>query len=311
MSSLAVKIPPELFPYILWHINKDDQNPFTPVGKNTSHDIKHRISTCGQVCRYWARVCRPHIFSYITLRSPEDLQFFKAALCKRPLAGLPPITTYVKSVTAVLDAEHAPWLQLLPSLMPHLVHSDVTSVSLTMDGTSLQAQGIIPTYTALYPPPPRSHPSLYTPISRLYIAHVHFHSGFELASLLSSLPSLAYTSLEYLTWDIQPDCNTFLNLRMRNHKTAFEVKGTGEFFTYFIPALAIETAATVPDRTVRRLYPCALNSQDYDAVIDIFAAFMAATPDTLKWYLSSRILHPGKRACLLLRNRCCSSASLP
>jgi hypothetical protein len=68
---------------------------------HTSRDLKRRISTCSQVCRYWARVCRPHIFSYITLRSSGDVQFFKAVLCRRLLASLPPIATYVKMITAV------------------------------------------------------------------------------------------------------------------------------------------------------------------------------------------------------------------
>ena len=88
---MLVELPPELVDIILG---------FIVSLKHGSDDAVDRVtlSVCGQVCRYWAGICRAILFQSITLRSASDLSAFVTILHHSSLPLLPSVAEIVTSL---------------------------------------------------------------------------------------------------------------------------------------------------------------------------------------------------------------------
>lgn len=72
-----------------------------------------QLGACSLVCRYWAKLCRPHVFAKLILRSREDFERF-LELVDRPSVVSPSVTDCLRSIEVEQnDTGAMPWLHLL------------------------------------------------------------------------------------------------------------------------------------------------------------------------------------------------------
>ena len=107
--ALAADLPEEIFEEILKQVKDtyDEQHLSTP---------KRQLSTCAQVCTYWAKICRRKLFEHVLLGSLKDIwplhEFQNTPDC--PLA--PIIVMHVTISEQSLSHDSPPWLYHIPAI---------------------------------------------------------------------------------------------------------------------------------------------------------------------------------------------------
>ena len=185
--SKAAEIPEELFEHIVWHIRGDN--------RGNDKERKRHLSVFGLVCRYWTRLCRPGLFSHITLRAPTDVKRFHEILdTPPPSPSIDPVADALITLFAEPDHSVEPWLHLVFSLLvPKLHKLAFLSVKPLHPGGK--------PYRTLHPSLPRSVPGSCMQIDDLCLDGLHFSSTRVLSRLLLSLPSLVSLNVYNLTID--------------------------------------------------------------------------------------------------------------
>lgn len=211
MPSAATKTPPELFKDILWFVNHDVLGHEIYRGRTE----KRALSRCSQVCRHWARTCRPLLFRDITLCSGNELSSFKRILLTPPPAALPPIADYVQFVRLQIERTEPPWVHhfqsdCIPLLSPKCQFNVVISSS-PMEGLNA-----VQSVKAIFDTLPRPAPCAHACFTGLTLAHLHFHDAAALCRLVSGFRGLQELNLSHLTWDIAPDAAAALPTPMRS-----------------------------------------------------------------------------------------------
>lgn len=127
----AAHLPPELFSVILGYVGDDCLMGSSSMKKAA----KKRVSACSLTCLYWAQLCRPHIFSTITLCSLQDIrdiQAFATSSCHFP--RLTPMTMYIGRFVVEHRLGSRPWI--------HNVYALLRSLKMPMFNTSTKAEEI-------------------------------------------------------------------------------------------------------------------------------------------------------------------------
>jgi hypothetical protein len=194
MASAAAYTPPELFNDILWFI----------LHEYYERTARRALSRCGQVCRHWARVCRPLLFRKIELHSANDLSSFKHILLTPPPLGLPSITEYVQDVTLNIGCAGYPWAHRIQSDCARFL-SAYCAFNIRVDWWDEKQSSTARSAKAIFDTPPRALPHAYTRFSSLTLTNIRFQNAAELGRLLSRCHSLKILCLCVLTWDIALD----------------------------------------------------------------------------------------------------------
>ena len=233
MLSGATDLPEELFHDIIL----DLANVLAPnqelagfvVRPIQNRDLKRFVSRCGQVCRYWARLCRPFLFHWITLRNPEDANTLASFLnCDHP-EWLPSLSQCLHKVSVEPRYEDPPWLHLVPVfVLSHLPKRSRTRDVYTVDASFLRPQDNSRPLHSIHSGVPRTLPRAYSPVQNLILSDVKLATGRELLSLLSSLRILCYVLLRNLSWDTPPDMHTFATAAIKLSDTVQRIEVSGE-----------------------------------------------------------------------------------
>ena len=95
--SLAARVPPELFKYILDYIQIRDETRYYTILDHRRHALvsKGELGSFALVCRFWADICLPMIFEKITLRSKYDWTDF-ITMASSPHSNFRRYTRYLK-----------------------------------------------------------------------------------------------------------------------------------------------------------------------------------------------------------------------
>jgi hypothetical protein len=199
MASVAATIPPELFKHILWFSTHDEHGNEPNWWKGT----KRAVSLCSQVCRHWARNCRPTLFKEIELRCGDDLCSFKSILRTPPVAGILPIAEFVQLVTLHVDGIEPPWVHLLQYDFVRLL-SPKCEFRLDLY-VPWEEKSAVRSAKSILSNLPDTLPSTRACITVLRLHNIHFRDRVALCRLISGCRSLQNMYLDDLTWDIPPN----------------------------------------------------------------------------------------------------------
>ena len=223
------------------------------LGKQLTCEQSRFLALCGQVCRPWAALCRPHLFRSIRLRSAEDVSSFSAILRAPPVAELEPITEHIEHITLEVNLDHRPWL--------HHFEEDVRLPISKGIAYSLEVLGMPESYedSALnrpYPVPfntllPISLPGPYSLINNLVLDNVTFRDAAKLCVFLGKLPLVGEIWLNNVCWDIRPSPETTDPppqglLRTPTSSIYAEGRDSQRTILWLVPAIAEANFDTVP-----------------------------------------------------------------
>lgn len=168
------------------------------------------LSATGQVCRYWAPICRAKLFSYLTLQSSGDLDDLVALYTRSPI----PITGNIAHephisirATPMLASGDHPWLHRLLSLST--MRQREMSTSVHIDGSHLRAKDTRIPFHTIHLYLPRIPPSALSFFESLTLENVRFSGITELRRLLSGV-QCERVQLSDLIWDSIPCADTLL-----------------------------------------------------------------------------------------------------
>ena len=150
---------------------------FSPA---SSPYVRNGLTSCAQVCGFWASICRPTLFKEITIQSGEELLQLLEFINAKPLnVKMHSIRELIQKITLDTESSSTPWLYLVPLLVLPQLPSLNQVILQTREGWTLQ-----PSFKTL--PVKPSHLQL----QHLILDGIHFHSGNELIRLLQSFTSI-------------------------------------------------------------------------------------------------------------------------
>lgn len=210
ISSLAARIPPELFEYILQVLTlPDDIRTWSTDFVSTN---KRELGRCALVNRYWAAFCQERIFRNIALRTHADLVQFVAFL-ECPVSR---VRRYVCDVVVAVEAHpKAPWLhRLIDTNRKYRVgfeyHAELdgttaeTATTTTTKQKSRKRSNRAPLRSIHHALPKTLPSSESSTIRMLDIKNTSFRSFADLVHLLTELRALRDIQLISVTWAGEP-----------------------------------------------------------------------------------------------------------
>lgn len=219
MVVTGADIPEELLDLICWYAANDYPLPVSRYTPNTwwvkysqvsrrrerSGPHKRNLAICAQVCRQWAKHCRPLLFSGITLRSREDWRTFQQILLARPVTGFLPIGLSVTWLSLRVKSSDPPWAHGLQKRWTRYSLPRCTQYFLnsTSEDNTEHTTPVVSRFMHFSPIPfiPPGAFMLYTHVS---LASVHFHDAKALFRILRRLHYVKTLSLYKLTFDVAP-----------------------------------------------------------------------------------------------------------
>ena len=211
--SIATRLPPETIANIIRCIAWDIYRP-SPEQYQIKASKKH-LGTLSLTCRYWARLCRPHMFRHLTLRNRDDLNQF-VWFIQAPSLVQPCLYDCSPHLTLELSGTWpAPWL--------HRTHAaflggDVTTdtvakyfeILLALQSTSVegsQDEAVKYAPRSLSTGLPRTLPGSMFPFNFIGLRDMRFRSIADVLRLIDSLPDLLLIRCTRVTFD---DTSLFL-----------------------------------------------------------------------------------------------------
>ncbi len=155
---------------------------------------KHTLGACMLTCRYWWLRCRPHLFEYTILRSPDDLDGLLSLLSSSD-------SIISQSVRVLWVYEYkrniAPWShRILLSLLPRLDRLE-----------TIQYQNHPKARTAVPPTVSRGLSALYSNVrnvTSLTLSQQDFISFSEFLHIIGAIRSLKALTCDHLSWKKTP-----------------------------------------------------------------------------------------------------------
>lgn len=199
MPATGEDIPPELFETILSYIGSDIRISRANASKDVQTQKSVR-SVCSLVCRYWSKHCRWWIFASIDLYTHEDVKTLASFLSAPPIAGLPPISSYIDNLQVVYDIEAStvPWIHHVYPLIRLL--PNWRTCFLDISGP-LSPETKKPPLAPRILNTPRNLPAAFFPFSTVSFKNIRFRSFAELARLVRSMCDLVMLSCDNVSWD--------------------------------------------------------------------------------------------------------------
>ena len=147
-------------------------------------------------CRYWAQLCRPHIFYVVTLRDLKSLESL-AVLLRSPSTVAPRLADCVHDLRVIQSgALCTPWLHrvdtILRSSLPRIERSTLTLSNIDNDHRTLPSRL------------PRTMPISFFSFKALYLDTVRFSNASDFVRLLAAIPSVETVHCKRISLDEQP-----------------------------------------------------------------------------------------------------------
>jgi hypothetical protein len=254
--------------HILFYVRLGEPWLFSP-------EAKRQLSACGQVCRYWARLCRVQLFWLVILRSADDLHEF-CAMLDAPTA-LKSVAHNVHNLRAALSSIGSPWLHLIPlRIFPRTrLTSFEVDVSQLRDSNSRQS------FRNLHSPLPRTLPSFYSAVHSLCFTSVHFSNANQFCNLISGIRSLKYLALGDVSWDTHPTSETFASLSFSDALIYIQMEASEKLFPPWVlaPLVGRQPALSLCKPGVNR---SVLHNRDYQVLMQLFSLFAPGEPYTIR-----------------------------
>lgn len=183
-------LPSEIIHHVLNELWYSKAHPDT----SETFNYKRGLSTCSQVCRYWAKIVRPLLFEYLKLESIDDvLQLQRFIDSGSPADIDQPLRRCVHDVTIQQRGpQTAPWMHHVSRLlrrlddvnvMLHIVNTAPHEAK--QDHTSIQLRSFLPSHLL-----PRALPTSFIPLHGLILQGTCFVSRVQLTRILGGLPLL-------------------------------------------------------------------------------------------------------------------------
>ena len=171
MSTLAKRIPPELFRNILGFLQvRDETQEYHPrYTRDYNLLTKHELGQLALVCRDWARICQKHIFAHITLRSKQDFIY----LLQMSSSTYSNISRYVANIKLIYTIPCVPWIHLVALETARSFPYYSPDVKLTVEDRSLileHPKRALSCHSSL----PRSPPAFSTNIHTIEFVRITF-----------------------------------------------------------------------------------------------------------------------------------------
>ena len=191
MAITGGDIPAELFGIILTFL----RSPVLTLSRKGRRGVaaeKSELGAISLVSRYWAKMCRPRIFTNITLRCADDI-YTLLSFIRSPLSC---IAEYIVIVTIPpLPSSGIPWIHLLPLLWPNLRYKE-WALAVRVDGPAAARQSNMRSVHRV----PRPVPSFSQYIDALTLRKVKFRRFGDLVALVEEFRQLNKLHCEELTW---------------------------------------------------------------------------------------------------------------
>lgn len=191
MASTAAGVPPELFQRILFYL-RGSWGKWELLGWAES---KRELSSCAQVCWYWAQDCRPALFHTIILRSRGDLEgLFTLASSSNSILRDRSCSILVKELAVeAAIAPDPPWLHLV--FLSKETFPKIDRVSLSLHGANTPPEMSL-RVTSVHPSLPKSLPPALSRCDSVTLRDIHLEHFEQPPSIIRSVSYL--TSGEWL-----------------------------------------------------------------------------------------------------------------
>ena len=257
-ASNAARTPEELFEHILRHTL---ENYFPRFKEEERH-----LSALGLVCRYWTRLCRPVLFSSISLRTPDDAKCFRQMLHTPTLPGLQPIAAMTRDLTIVgTQNTDEPWFHLVFLLIPKLKSIRLGYFQPCPTG------GKWP-WCTLHPFLPHSIPGSLMPISLLSFEGAHLHSRSTIVRVVATIPLLEHLLMRDTTYDIAEDLATFPLWDFRQRRLQAHIDDL-QLCLSLIPSSIANTSRFIPTTLNRLPLRSIIHKEDLKTLRELLAVF--------------------------------------
>ncbi len=195
-SMSAANIPPELFQEIL---RFPVLAVFEPFHRNYVKVNKRELGAYSLVCKHWAKMCQPHLFEDVTLRSREDLEQLLSFLDSSVSA----VSRYIWRIQLGQKGLSVPWIHLLSLWVFPKLRRSVVPVVLHLESPmgALSSASFRSIHFAL----PRTHPSFSSKINHMKLSHITFRSFLDLLHVVKEMPVLRKLEGFHLSWPTPPD----------------------------------------------------------------------------------------------------------
>lgn len=199
-KTTGADIPEELFERILWHTPQDlwsldpegDIWPSPP----SNHSVVRALTSLILVCKYFARICRPRLYSEIGLRHRQHLEGLKSLLDSDCTFFENPVLAFVNFLNIYSSGEDTLWVhQVGMVILPWMKHAGLALPKVEFNVDKALA-GLAPSNAPL---PRTISPALSNHVSELRLDNVHFKRGQDLLHCISSLRGLYWAHINTCT----------------------------------------------------------------------------------------------------------------
>lgn len=187
---------------------------------------KPQLGTCSLVCRYWAKLCRPHMFRTLRLRSRDDLYRF-VQFTDAPSLVTPSLADCVRFIK-VKHTSHStePWLHLIRAVItarPNIFLNPGVKLYLKDDetGPSESKRSRRPLYTSL----PRAVPGAMYLFYSIKLRNVRFEYVDDLLRLFRDCSSAAWIECSHAVFNQSPPSLSSMNIRPRSSEKLSSLPG--------------------------------------------------------------------------------------
>lgn len=193
----AADLPPEIISKIVrcfaWEIHS-----IPPPERYKVRVSKTHLGTLSLACRYWARLCRPHMFQHLTLRNHEDLNQF-IQFIHAPSVVQPSIRGCSEHITLLQSgAWPAPWFHRTHGALlgGNVTPCDVAKYFDILVVLEQASVAVSPDNAVHYAPHsfsvglPRTVPGSMFPFYFLGLHDMRFRSIADVLRLIDNLPDL-------------------------------------------------------------------------------------------------------------------------
>ena len=192
MPTSGEDLPEEILDVVVWYVGRNNKGYVSLYTK----DVRNVLSTCGQVCRRWARHCRSELFTLIEIDSAKKFLEFRSFLDTR-IHGLPPLSQHVRYLYVKINLDDAPFAHLVQ------IHLRYLSQMFMLEISSIRNCAMLRTSHRLLPAPSAST------IGYLFLRDVRLRNAKELSTFIRGFQTLRDLKLANISWDIPPGIGSF------------------------------------------------------------------------------------------------------
>ncbi|KAJ3559788.1 hypothetical protein NM688_g126 [Phlebia brevispora] len=238
-AATEADVPPELFDTVLSPMITITEDIREWTRRGTIEMTVRELGWLSLVCRHWAGILRPRIFSAITLRSRNDVDTL-LSFTRNPRSDISKYIQFVYLSQPLTQYPYVPWTHTVSVRDIRDLKGDHIIVQMTLNGPLPAGK----TTKGISEMLPRYIPCSFRGIRRLKLCNLHFKKVGDLVHIPRELPSLELMFCEDVTWDPSfdemPKTTPFLGGMPRVERIDYDVRrctdnGVAGWFLILLP----------------------------------------------------------------------------